>query len=107
MSPRARLGATAAVLFLFVACLASRRTSEGCSCRPAPPAGAPLIPAAAPAPALLVATPAVERPTPRPELPDFTDPTWTRVPSRSSQYLVCWRSPSGSVPRNEDFKLEV
>src|SRR5262249_42017610 len=40
-------------------------------------------------------------------LPDFADPSWTRVPSRAGKYLVCWRSTSGSVPRNQDFDLEV
>ena len=40
-------------------------------------------------------------------LPDFTEPSWTRVPSRANKYLVCWRAIGGSVPRNEDFELEV
>jgi hypothetical protein len=29
------------------------------------------------------------------------------VTSRAGKYLVCWRSLSGSVPRNQDFELEA
>jgi hypothetical protein len=46
-------------------------------------------------------------PTPPAALPDFTDPSWTRVTSRGGRYLVCWRALDGRVPRNEDFELEV
>src|SRR6185436_2074502 len=61
---------------------------------PAPSASAAPF-AAAPAPAAAAT------------LPDFDEPGWNRVPSRAGTYLVCWRSTTGKIPRNEDFALEV
>ena len=57
----------------------------------------------------MVAEPAAVEPGPAlpPALPDFADPSWTRLASRGQKYLVCWRSTSGSIPRNREFDLEA
>jgi len=105
------------VLVLFGACLGSKSSQEGCACGPERPSGteknAPEDHAAA------GTGPSTEEPaTSEPNdsrsaeamassLPDFADPSWTRVTSRAGKYLVCWRSLSGSVPRNQDFELEA
>lgn len=99
-----------ALLVAFVACVAT--PAPDCRCGPASPAEAATVDAA---PALesapkqeAVATPAQAVPVPPPYgMPDFADSTWTRTPSRAGTYLVCWRSTSGSVPRNQDFDVEV
>ncbi len=99
------------LLVVFGACLGSKSLREGCACGPeraqvsrtlAPSdlgsgvATQEYEPSLAPDPPEAAAT-----------LPDFSDPTWTRVPSRAGKFLVCWRSLTGSVPRNEDFELEA
>jgi len=66
----------------------------------APPAAEPAAPSDAPG----EAAPSALAPS---ALPDFADPAWTRVASRAGRYLVCWRTPDGKVPRNQDFELEV
>ena len=112
---RARwIGSLAAAVLLIGACLGSSRGGNSCACGGEPPAPSPgdaSVPAAA-APQPAASAPALE-PAPAPAasaatvLPDFTGPSWNRVPSRAGTYLVCWRSTSGKVPRNEDFELEV
>lgn len=71
-----------------------------------PPLDAQLASEPSPSPAGVPAAPA-EVPEAPSGPPDFTDPAWTRVPSRAGTYLVCWRAPAGAVPRNQDFDLEV
>ena len=44
---------------------------------------------------------------PQATLPDFSAPGWNEVVSRAGTYRVHWRTPSGKIPRNEDFELEV
>jgi hypothetical protein len=92
--PGSALTPVAVALLLLGACLAER-SRERCTCGPltAPPADP-------------VETPAPPAPAPA-DLPDLSDPSWTRVPSRAGKYLVCWRALGGQVPRNEDFELEV
>jgi YtkA-like protein len=95
-------------LFLTAACLGPAEGGDGCACR-AEPEPASALPAstepssATPAPVPLL----LESSATPPALPDFSDPSWTRVPSRAGAYLVCWRPEGGKVPRNEDFTLEV
>lgn len=115
------VGSFIAVLLLIGACLGTSGGGESCSCRPgpgrapstssAPPAnasareGAPADPAEAPAGA--AGGEVAPAPAGAVVLPEFDDPVWTRVASRAGKYVVCWRSLSGKVPRNEDFELEV
>ncbi len=104
------VGALGAALLLVAACLGSGERGEACACRPEPPPDAADSPSAAPEAAAQVAPPAAALPEAArapAALPDFDDPAWTRVPSRAGRYLVCWRTPRGKVPRNEDFTLEV
>jgi hypothetical protein len=42
-----------------------------------------------------------------PALPDFSDPSWTRTPSASGQYLIAWRPAPAPIARNQDFALDV
>ncbi|NOT31838.1 MAG: hypothetical protein HOP15_15440 [Planctomycetes bacterium] len=111
------LGSLAAVLLLFAACLGSRERGEGCACRPERLPGSTLNGSTAndstpavtsatvpPAPPESLTSEPVSAAGPA---PDFADPSWTRVPSRAGSYLVCWRTVTGKVPRNEDFELEV
>ena len=103
------------VLALFGACLGARNQRDGCACGPEPsrPAEAVAPPASGTVKheEEVAETPQSEASLPPPDappsLPDFTDPSWTRVPSRAGKYLLCWRSLTGNVPRNEDFELEV
>lgn len=99
--PRHGLVPSAALLFVAAACLGTPRGCDGCACRgeAVPVALVPAGPAATPAPP--------PPPEPASALPDFADPSWTRVTSRAGTYLVCWRPLGGRVPRNEDFTLEV
>lgn len=106
------LAPTLVLLVLFGGCLGSKSLHEGCKCgpeRPKPPETA-VVPALGSADPEPDGAGSEESNTPREvplSLPDFTDPAWTRVPSRAGKYLVCWRSLTGSVPRNEDFELEA
>jgi len=107
------------VLVLFGACLGSKTSRDGCACGPERPSGARETQGEAAEPA--GAGPSSEERAPieasdataaartaaAASLPDFADPSWTRVTSRAGKYLVCWRSLSGSVPRNQDFELEA
>jgi hypothetical protein len=98
------------LLAVFGACLGSETSREGCACGPERSSGAGPS-SGAPGPA--GSGPVLEEPAPSAasaaaaSLPDFADPSWTRVTSRAGKYLVCWRSLSGSVPRNQDFELEA
>lgn len=100
-----------ALWLLFAAGVASCEPGGGCACRREAPA--PIAPvASAPVPRPTAADPGsaddgLPAPAPEVALPDFAEPQWTRVPSRAGQYLVCWRSLTGQVPRNQDFELEV
>lgn len=108
------LGLLAAVLLLLAACLGSGERGEGCACRPERPPGSTPDDSAVP---MTSATPKmVPAPAEAPRdgsvgaaalAPDLDDPSWIRVPSRAGRYLVCWRTATGKVPRNEDFELEV
>ena len=111
------LAPTLIVLILFGACLGSGSSREGCACGPERQSGTE-EPAAAATVATSTSPGTAEEPGARASdasgsdvatapLPDFADPSWTRVTSRAGKYLVCWRSLSGSVPRNQDFELEA
>lgn len=113
-----RLAPLLVLLVLFGACLGSKGKREACACGPERAEGTgategvePSSPAAtrehSPEPASLAGARPAAGASAAASLPDFTDPSWTRTPSRAGQYLVCWRSVGGSVPRNEDFELEV
>ena len=105
------------VLVLFGACLGSKGSREGCACGPERPTDGKAAALEVTSP--VGTTPATEEHAPSKvkeaastaaipsALPDFSDPSWTRVTSRAGKYLVCWRSLSGKVPRNQDFELEV
>lgn len=103
-------GVIAAALALAAACLGTPEEGKGCACRPQAATPAALNEAPPPAVQSIPPTPEGERATESAAasvLPDFAESSWTRVPSRAGKYLVCWRTPSGEVPRNEDFELEV
>lgn len=100
------------------ACLGAGAERDGCVCREEAPSAAGAAPqASAEATQALVpaATDGAHDGAPaddgaaleRAQLPDFSDPSWTRTESRLGRYLVCWRPLTGQVPRNEDFTLEV
>ena len=105
------------VLILFGACLGSGSTREGCACGPERPSrtedsAAAVTPSAGTIADTVEEPAAVESDASATDvatapLPDFDDASWTRVTSRAGKYLVCWRSLSGSVPRNQDFELEA
>jgi hypothetical protein len=111
MARRVRWFALLALVAAFAACLAAP-ASEPCRCGP-PRAAAEVVepalvaaPESAPKQEAAAAAALAEAPVPA-GMPDFDDPAWTRVPSRAGQYLVCWRSLAGGVPRNQDFDMEV
>jgi hypothetical protein len=107
-----------ALLAAFGACLAAPPPSEPCACGPERERAAAVGPAAEPEESAAASQPgtapkqAAPPPPLAPEpaadgLPDFDSGTWTRVPSRAGTYVVYWRSLTGSVPRNQDFDMEV
>lgn len=104
------LGPSVVFWLLFAACAASDEPGGGCACRRGPPAPTASV-AGTPVPEPTAAAPSADDDVAATvlevALPDFAEPQWTRVPSRAGQYLVCWRSLTGQVPRNHDFELEV
>jgi hypothetical protein len=102
------LGPILIVLILFGACLGSKSSREGCACGPERSTEESAVPAPGTGPSH-AEEPATSEPgdASNATLPDFADPSWTRVTSRAGKYVVCWRSRSGRVPRNEDFELEA
>jgi len=109
MQSARRLAPAFVLLALLGACESSKRSREARGPAPAQPQNAgPATTPEDPGSGSVVEAHASPEPRGAPDsLPDFTRPEWTRVASREGKYLVCWRSLSGTVPRNADFGLEV